>query len=91
MASADALLGDGDRAQWAGGEQTGTTVIDGTERRVIQMPYVVYSEAVYATIDCLYGLGAIVPFGWTHWDGRHRYRRGANLQQLPSPTWSRTP
>ena len=45
-AAADAVGQEGNHARWEGGQQVGTTVVDGAERAVHQMPYPVYSDAV---------------------------------------------
>jgi hypothetical protein len=68
---------------WGGGEQVDTTVIDGVERPVFQMPYAIYSEEVERLLAALGGLGAIVPFNWPAWEGMARYRGSTALDAAP--------
>lgn len=68
---------------WGGGDQVDTTVIDGVERPVIQMPYAIYSEPVERLLAALRGLGAVVPFNWSAWDGITRYRGATALDAAP--------
>ena len=42
----------------------------------VQLPCVVYSDAVTRLVQALYDLGAIVPFDWPNWHGPNRYREG---------------
>jgi hypothetical protein len=62
-------------ATWAGGDVVGTTIVDGVERPVHQMPYPVYAESVEEVRARLGGLGLMVPFDWMNWDGVDRYTR----------------
>lgn len=59
---------------WGGGQQVGTTVVNGVERPVTQMPYAIYTEATNRVIQSLYALGAIARFNWSRWDGIKKYR-----------------
>ena len=74
---------EGEHMTWDGGQQTATTVVDGVERPVIQMPYAVYSPAVDRTLRALAGLGAIVPFRWPEWSGVQDYRGPDALDAAP--------
>ncbi len=67
----------------AGGEQIDTTIVDGLERPVIQMPYVIYSSAVNRVLTCLRTLDLIMPFNWPAWSGCDRYRAGYGMSQAP--------
>jgi hypothetical protein len=69
-----ALAGETDFATWAGGEVVGTTMVEGEERPVHQMPYPVYSEPVQKLLGRLGALGLMVPFDWVHWEDLARYR-----------------
>ncbi len=69
--------------QWAGGEPVDTVTVDGVERAVLQMPYVVYNDAVHRVIQCVYALGASLPFDWRSWDGFSRYPQGRGLDAAP--------
>ncbi len=60
----DELEAEDEHMTWGGGEQVDTTVVDGVERPVLQMPYAVYGPATERTLHALYELGAIVPFNW---------------------------
>jgi hypothetical protein len=66
-----------------GGVQVDTTVVDGVERPVIQMPYAIYSDATQLVIRGLDEVGAIVPFDWPHWDGIDHYKGGDGLVSAP--------
>ncbi len=79
----DEMAEEAEHATWAGGQQVGTTIVDGVEKPVTQMPYPVYSEPVNRIVAHLYGQGVIVPFDWGHWDGPSRYQGGAGLNSAP--------
>ena len=79
----DALRADPDKGRWAGGEAVRTIVIDGVEKPVIQMPYVIYGDAALDVIAKVGGLGASEPFDWQAWDGLNRYRAGRGLDHAP--------
>jgi len=51
----DAIAADAPTATWGGGDAVDTTIVDGVERPVVQMPYPVYSEpmALPAQTECL--------------------------------------
>jgi hypothetical protein len=70
----DALAGETRFATWAGGEVVRTTVVDGVERPVHQMPYPIYSEPVERVRSLLGALGLHVPFDWMSWEGVRRYQ-----------------
>ncbi len=70
-------------SRWGGGEQVGTSVVDGIEQPVTQMPYMIYSAAVEKIMQCLYGMGLVVPFDWPAWKGGQRYRGGIGLEDAP--------
>jgi hypothetical protein len=79
----DALAGQQERGRWAGGETGETVVVDGVEKPVIQMPYVIYDEAVFDVIAKVGALGANQPFDWLAWDGLSRYPNGRGLAEAP--------
>ena len=68
-----ALDAEDDHGQWAGA----------SERGQLQLPYVVYSEAVERTSSCIFALGASLPFDWPTWDGLRRYPGGRGLEAAP--------
>lgn len=72
-AAVDVLAAETTFATWSGGEIVGTTIIDGEERPVRQMPYPVYSQSVEGVRERLGKLGLIIPFDWMSWDGLDRY------------------
>lgn len=73
-AAIDAVLAETDHGKMAGGDEVGTTVVDGQERPLFQMPYPVYSKAVNALTESLYEVGAIGHFDWGSWIQRHPER-----------------
>lgn len=79
----DALDAQPEHVTWAGGQQIDTTVVDGVERPVFEMPYVVYSDAVERVLRLLAELRVIMPFRWPDWDGVSRYRSGRGLADAP--------
>jgi hypothetical protein len=79
----DALEEEPEHMTWGGGEQVDTTVVDGVERPVIQMPYAIYSEATERMLAALGNLGVIVPFNWPQWEGVKKYRGGTALDTAP--------
>jgi hypothetical protein len=79
----DALALEPEKGRWAGGETVETIVLDGVEKPVIQMPYVIYSEAVFDVIARVGALGASQPFDWHEWDGLNRYPKGRGLEEAP--------
>lgn len=70
--------------RWAGGEQVGTTMVDGVDRPVVQLPYPVYSDAAERLRAALGGVGAIVVFAWPGWDGAERYKTAADVATAPA-------
>lgn len=85
-AAVDAVEREAEHLTWGGGQQVDTTLVDGVERPVFQMPYAVYSEATERLLQALYGIGAIVPFNWPDWHGVKTYRGGGDpVRQLGSP------
>lgn len=82
-AALDQLETEQEHSRWAGGEQIDTIFVDGVEQHVIQMAYVVHSEAVDQAVEVLYELQAVIPFEWSKWDGVERYRGGAGLGHAP--------
>lgn len=77
------LRGEDEHGHWAGGETVRTIEIDGVEQPVRHLPYVVTSEAVDRMIQCIYALGANLPFDWSAWDGLRRYPGGRGLESAP--------
>lgn len=61
-------------ARWAGGEVIRTTIVDGEERPVLQMPYPVYADSVQRVRRQLTALQLTVVFDWPRWEGARRYR-----------------
>jgi Family of unknown function (DUF6508) len=82
-AAVAALDAEDDHGRWAGGEPVDTVTVDGIERAVLQMPYVVYNDPVPRVIQCVYALGASLPFDWRSWDGFSRYPQGRGLDAAP--------
>lgn len=74
--AAAAVGQEGPPARWEGGQQIGTSVVDGVERPVHQVPYPVYSEAVDRLRAAVAGAGLIVPFSWPDWPGTKAYAGG---------------
>ena len=70
----DALADETAFATWTEADIVGTTVVDGEERPVHQMPYPVYAASVERLRECIGALGLMVPFDWMNWDGLIRYR-----------------
>lgn len=83
FAAVDRVAAEADHAVWRGGQQTGTTTVDGEERPVFQTPHPEYSEAVRALVDAIGDAGLIVPFDWMVWEGRARYQGGAGIDLAP--------
>ena len=79
----DRLDSSAEHITWGGGGQVGTTVVDGVEAPVYQMPYAVYSDEVERLRGALGGVGAVVPFAWPDWHGIRTYRGGQNLDRAP--------
>lgn len=79
----NALALEPEKGQWAGGETVDTIVVDGVEKPVIQMPYVIYSAAVFDVIAKVSGLGVSQPFDWQAWDGLNRFPNGRGLDEAP--------
>jgi hypothetical protein len=71
-----ALDAEAEHGRWAGGDR-----VEGGD--AVQMPYVVYGEAVHRTIAAVYALGASRPFDWRSWDGLNRYPQGRGLDSAP--------
>jgi hypothetical protein len=79
----DELEHEAEHLTWGGGQQVGTTVDDGVERQIFQMPYAIYSAATIRVVERLYDVGAVVPFDWPHWDGIETYRGDTALDMAP--------
>ncbi len=79
----DGLAVEPQKGQWAGGETVRTITVDGVEKPVTQMPYVIYSAAALDVIAKVGALGASQPFDWMAWDGLNRYPRGRGLEEAP--------
>lgn len=79
----DELDGEAEHTTWGGGDQIDTTVVDGVERPVVQMPYAIYSGATERVIKGMYEAGVIVPFNWPEWDGIQKYRDPVALEAAP--------
>ena len=77
------LEAESERADWDGGQEIRTTVVDASGRETLSLPYTEDSDAVRRTTKALYDLGAIVPFDWPHWEGRRRYRGSEGLESAP--------
>ena len=69
--SIDDVLAESTHGTWSGGEQTGTSTVDGVERPVLAMPYPVYSDPVNRLVQALYRAGSIVSFDWGAWRKLH--------------------
>ena len=70
-----AFLAESEHSSWEGGQQMGTTVVEGTERPVHQMPYVRYSGTVSHILSLLDKIGVVHPFDWPDWEhGQFRGR-----------------
>lgn len=82
-AAVDAVTAEESHATWAGGDVVDTTIVDGVERPVIQMPYAVYSAPMERLLELIGELGLVVPFDWMSWDGLDRYRTGDRWAQAP--------
>ena len=82
-AAVNAVEREAEHLTWGGGQQVDTTLVDGVERPVFQMPYAVYSEATERMLQALYDIGAIVPFNWPDWHGVKTYRGGDRLDSAP--------
>jgi hypothetical protein len=80
---ADAFLAEEEHTTWGGGQQIETTIVDGKERPVLQMPYAVYSGSVNRIVRLLYDIGVVHSFDWVHWDDAARYRDPAALRMAP--------
>ena len=78
-----AFLAEAQHHTWEGGHQIDTTVVDGEERRVFQMPYVRYSDTVDRIISLLDEIGVVHPFDWPAWDQIDRYRDRDALRSAP--------
>jgi hypothetical protein len=70
----DDLANETTFATWTGADIVGTTIVDGEERPVHQMPHPVYAESVERVRERLGALGLMVPFDWMDWDGLTHYR-----------------
>src|SRR5688500_17843882 len=82
-AAVDAVEREAEHLTWGGGQQVDTTLVDGVERPVFQMPYAVYSEATEQLLRAIGGVGAIVPFNWPDWHGVKTYRGGNGMDGAP--------
>ena len=82
-AAVDALAEVSEISTVEGGQQIDTTLVDGVERAVYQMPYVVYDPEVLAIIDGLRGAKLLISFAWPKWDGIARYRGSDRLLDAP--------
>jgi hypothetical protein len=83
-AAAQLALTDPEPARWGGGDELGTTAVDGEQRPIIRMPYVEYADSVNAFVALLYELDLVVDFDWSSWDGFVRYRGGDGLGKAPA-------
>jgi len=81
--AADAVVAEESHPTWAGGDVVDTTIVDGVERPVMQMPYPVYSRPIERLLALIDELKLVVPFNWVSWDGLDRYRMGAGLGEAP--------
>jgi hypothetical protein len=72
--AAESVSTESEHATWRGGEIVGTTLVDGEERPVRQMPYPVYSDAVDRLRRCRTPGG---PFDWMAWDRLSLYEGDA--------------
>ena len=79
----DALGAEEEHGRWAVGDWVDTITVDGVEKPVLHMPYVIYGPAIDRTIASIYALGASQPFDWHEWDGLNRYRGGRGLDTAP--------
>ena len=79
----DALAAEQEHARWAGGDPIDSTVVDGIERPVFQLPYVIYSDTMNRVVRQLYEVGLVIPFRWAAWDGLRRHRAGHGLDRGP--------
>ena len=77
-----AFLAESEHSVWAGGGQIDTSVVDGTERPVFQMPYVRYSGSVSRITSLLYQMGIVHPFDWPDWE-HSQYRGPTALRTAP--------
>lgn len=82
-AAVDSVESEESHATLEGGNQISSSVREGVEHPVFDMPYYDYSDGVDRTRDCLYALGLIVPFDWPRWDGTTRYRGPTALDDAP--------
>ncbi len=82
-AALDDLERENEHMTWGGGQQVDTTVVDGVERPVTQMPYGLYSGATQRVVQALYEVGAVVPFNWPDWGGVEKYRGPTALDVAP--------
>ncbi|MGH8951174.1 MAG: DUF6508 domain-containing protein [Acidimicrobiia bacterium] len=71
----DDLVEEATFANWTGADVVGTTIVDGEERPIHQVPYPVYAASVERVRECVGALGLIVPFDWMNWDGVIRYQQ----------------
>jgi hypothetical protein len=79
----DAFRGESEHSKWAGGQPMETTVVDGVERQVLQMPWVEYSPTVRRILSLLDRLGVVHPFDWPGWDGSRRLRSPEAIAAAP--------
>jgi hypothetical protein len=82
-AAVDQVEAETEHVTWGGGQQVDTTVVDGVERPLLQMPYAIFSDALERLIRSLYELGVIVSFNWPDWHGDKTYARGRGLDTAP--------
>lgn len=80
-AAVRALGAEPEAGRWDGG-QTTNMLVDGVERPVMHMPYVVYADAALEVVAKVAGLGASRPFDWQAWGGLARYWDGG-LETAP--------
>jgi hypothetical protein len=81
--AAHEFLAESEHSPWAGGGQIGTTLVDGEDRPVFQMPYVRYSDTVGRIVSLLDRIGVVHPFDWPDWAEAHRYRGRSALRDAP--------
>lgn len=82
-ATVDEVEHEDEHVTWGGGQQVGTTIVDGVERPVTEMPYAIYSDATRRMLHALYDLDILVPFRWPGWEGIETYRGGRGLGTAP--------
>lgn len=82
-AAIDDVEHEDEHTTWGGGQPVGTTIVDGVEHPVVEMPYAIHSDATQRMLRALYDLNVLVPFRWPGWDGIDKYRGGTGLDSAP--------